>query len=85
LAAPEKEALLAGAEREIAAAVIPAYRALVETLERQQTVATDDAGIWKLADGAACYAYLLRHHTTTDLTADEIHELGKQELTEARS
>lgn len=76
----EKQALLADAEREIAASVIPAYKALVEYLERQQAVATNDAGIWKLPDGAAYYAYLLRHHTTTNLTADQIHELGKREL-----
>lgn len=76
----EKQALLADAEREIAASVIPAYKALVEYLERQQAVATNDAGIWKLPDGAAYYAYLLRHHTTTNLTADQIHELGQSEL-----
>lgn len=76
----EKQALLADAEREIAASVIPAYKALVDSLERQQAVATNDAGIWKLPDGAAYYAYLLRHHTTTNLTADQIHELGKSEL-----
>lgn len=76
----EKQALLADAEKQIAASVIPAYKLLVEYLERQQTVATNDAGIWKLADGAAYYAYLLRHHTTTNLTADQIHELGKSEL-----
>lgn len=76
----EKQALLADAEREIAASVIPAYKALADSLERQQAVATDDAGIWQLPDGAAYYAYLLRHHTTTNLTADQIHELGKREL-----
>jgi len=76
----EKQALLADAEKQIAASVIPAYKLLVAYLERQQAVATNDAGIWKLPDGAAYYAYLLRHHTTTNLTADQIHELGKSEL-----
>ncbi len=73
--------MLADAEKQVAASVIPAYKALVETLERQQAVATNDAGIWKLPDSAAYYAYLLRHYTSTSLTADEIHELGKRELT----
>ena len=41
---------------------------------------TTDDGVWKLPDGEAYYAYLLRHYTTTDLTADEIHELGLAEL-----
>lgn len=76
----EKRALLADAEKQIAGSVIPAYKLLVEYLERQQAVATNDAGIWKMPAGATYYAYLLRHHTTTDLTADQIHELGKSEL-----
>ena len=80
LAAAEKQTLLADAEQQIATSVIPAYRALIAALEREQTLATNDAGVWKLPDGAAYYAYLLRHHTTTDLTADQIHELGKLEL-----
>ena len=80
LTAAERTALLADAETQIAESVIPAYRALIAALERELALATNDAGIWKLPDGAAYYAYLLHHHTTTDLTADQIHELGKQEL-----
>ena len=76
----EKRALLADAEKQIAVSVIPAHELLADYLERQRAVATDDAGIWIRPDGAAYYAYLLRHHTTTDLTADQIHELGKREL-----
>jgi uncharacterized protein (DUF885 family) len=36
--------------------------------------------VWQLPDGRAYYDYLLRHHTTSDLTSDEIHELGLREL-----
>lgn len=76
----EKEALLKDAEAEIEASVIPAYQALVDYLDHLETVATNDAGVWKFPNGEAYYAYTLRHHTTTDLTADEIHELGLQDL-----
>jgi uncharacterized protein (DUF885 family) len=76
----DKQSLLEAAENEINESVIPGFRALAECLERQQAVATDDEGIWKLADGEAYYAYLLRHYTTTDMTADEIHQLGLEEL-----
>jgi len=76
----KKRALLAAAERQIAISVIPGYKLLVEYLQHQLTVASNDAGIWKQPNGAAYYAYQLRHHTTTDLSADQIHEMGKNEL-----
>lgn len=76
----DREALLAAAEKEIDTTVIPAFQSLVTYFEHLQTVATDDAGVWKFPNGDAYYAYLLYHYTTTDLTADEIHELGQQEL-----
>jgi uncharacterized protein (DUF885 family) len=60
--------------------VLPAYRSLVATLEGQLEEAGDEDGIWQLPDGEAYYAFLLRNHTTTDLTADEIHELGIAEV-----
>jgi uncharacterized protein (DUF885 family) len=80
LSAEEKDALLQAAEEEIDASVLPGFQALAQALEHQQSIATDDEGVWKLSDGAKYYAYTLRHHTTLDLTADEIHELGLREL-----
>ena len=76
----EKEALLQAAEKEINDSVLPGFQALAQALEHQQGIAADDEGVWKLSDGAEYYAYTLRHHTTLDLTADEIHELGLREL-----
>jgi len=35
-----------------------------------------DPGIWALPDGDSRYQYAVHHQTTTDLTADQIHELG---------
>ena len=37
-------------------------------------------GIWALPDGAKYYAYLVRHETTTDLTADQLHQVGLDEV-----
>jgi uncharacterized protein (DUF885 family) len=37
-------------------------------------------GVWKLPDGPAYYAAALKLSTTTDMTADEIHELGLREV-----
>ncbi|MBN1137411.1 MAG: DUF885 family protein, partial [Anaerolineae bacterium] len=80
LSADEKEALLQAAEGEIDDSVLPGFQALAAELERQQRIAADDAGVWKLPDGENYYAYALRHHTTTDLTAAKIHQLGLDEL-----
>jgi uncharacterized protein (DUF885 family) len=67
------------AER-IATVVYPAYGRLIAVCAHQESVATTDDGAWKLPDGAAYYAACLRHHTSTDMTADEIHELGVREV-----
>ncbi|MGB3807113.1 MAG: DUF885 domain-containing protein [Erythrobacter sp.] len=58
----------------------PAYRRLLAEMQRQQAIAPTDDGIWRLPDGDDYYAALLRNYTTTDLTADEIHELGLQNV-----
>lgn len=75
-----QDTLLAAAEQTITSGVIPAYQALYDYMTHLESIATDDDGVWKLPNGDAYYAYTLRHHTTTDLTAAEIHQLGLDEL-----
>jgi len=78
---PEQQsALLTEAEAAIEAAVLPGYQAVDTYLSELEAVATYDEGVWKLPDGLAYYDYLLRHYTTTSLTAEEIHQLGLSEL-----
>ena len=81
----DKQALLAAAETEIDETVIPAFQALVEYLRQQEAIATDDIGVGQFPDGEVYYNYVLRHHTTTDMTVDEIHELGLQEVERIRA
>ncbi len=76
----DKISLQASAEDAIHTSVIPAYQALVKYFEHLQSMTTNDAGVWKFPNGEAYYAYVLRHYTSTDLTADQIHKLGLQEL-----
>lgn len=76
----QREALLEAVGAEIEDSVYPAYRRLDDELARLEAVATTDEGAWKLPDGDAYYAWALRLHTTTRLTADEIHRLGLAEL-----
>ncbi len=42
--------------------------------------AGDEAGVSRLPDGPAYYAATLAQHTTTDMTAEQIHQLGLDQL-----
>ena len=57
-----------------------AYSKLIAFVSAMQRSADERAGIWKLPEGDAYYAHLLKLHTTTDMSADEIHELGLAEV-----
>lgn len=78
--AATKADLTAAARDALLTAVKPAYENLIALFEAQAQAATDDDGVWKLPDGADYYNFMLRSHTTTGLTAGEIHELGLREV-----
>jgi uncharacterized protein (DUF885 family) len=54
----------------------PAYERFMATVERLAQSATGDDGIWRFPDGEEYYQRLLNWFTTTDLTADQVHQLG---------
>ena len=76
----EKSALLEAAEEAIAESVIPAYKDLAAAMRQMMSVAPSDDGVWQFERGEEYYAYTLHHHSTSDMTAEEIHELGLKEL-----
>ena len=80
ISAARREALRAQAEKIVAAQVYPAWKKAIGVLQEQLPGATDDAGLWRLKGGDAAYAYFLRRYTTTDLTAERIHEIGLQQV-----
>jgi uncharacterized protein (DUF885 family) len=65
--------------------VYPAWKKAISLLQSQVPRSTNDAGIWRLKGGTEAYAYFLRHFTTTDLTADEIHEIGLRQVARIES
>ena len=71
-----REELRAQAERIVAAQVFPAWKKAISLLEPLVGRATDDAGLWRFKGGDDAYAYALRRFTTTNLTAEEIHQIG---------
>ena len=79
--AAEQEALRAEGRAAIASAVLPAYRKLL-TFIRDEYVPKARASIsaHDLPDGDAFYRSQVREYTTTDLTPEQIHQLGLKEV-----
>jgi uncharacterized protein (DUF885 family) len=78
--AAEKERLLTEARTALRGVVKPAYQRLIAELKTQAADAPDADGVWKFEGGDAFYAERLRWYTTTELTADEVHEIGLREV-----
>ncbi len=76
----QRNQLLSDAEATLVNVVKPAYLRLIAEMESQSTKASGDDGVWKFERGDEYYAERLRWFTTTDLTADQIHNLGLQEV-----
>jgi uncharacterized protein (DUF885 family) len=72
--------LLSLAKEEIISSVHPAYQLFINYFERVADKATNDDGIWKLPDGDIVYAQALKFFTTTDYSADYIHDIGLKEV-----
>ncbi|HMP30296.1 MAG TPA: DUF885 domain-containing protein, partial [Saprospiraceae bacterium] len=60
--------------------VFPAYQNLTHYFEKLYLKANNDAGVWKLPNGDNYFKYLLKFHTTTDLSPEEIYTIGLSEV-----
>lgn len=76
----QRRALYDKAITALLSSVEPAYLALIEEMQAQKKQATTEDGVWKLPDGDDYYAYRLALMTTTDMTAQDIHDLGLREV-----
>jgi len=72
--------LLEDGRKALLNSVKPAYAKLITAWQALEKKANDDAGAWKFPDGTMYYAAALRRTTTTNLTADQIHEIGLKEV-----
>jgi len=65
--------------------VYPAYRGLLDYIEQKYLPgARETIGQSAMPNGENWYAYNARYHTTTDLTPEQIHEIGLAEVTRIR-
>jgi uncharacterized protein (DUF885 family) len=61
--------------------VYPAFHRMLEFLEDYlPNHARSEPGVWSVTDGVEIYALLARQHTTTELTPDELHQIGLDDL-----
>ena len=74
------ETFMAEAARLVSTEVIPGYVAMIDLFESMLPEATHDAGIWRIPNGETIYAANLRSNTTTQYSADQIHETGLAEV-----
>lgn len=68
--------LLARAEAIVREHVLPAHQRALQFIRADRGAAGDEAGVAHLPRGGEYYAAALRIETTTDLTPDQIHQIG---------
>ncbi len=76
----ERDDLIARARAAAGGSVARGYQRLQSQLQNLLNNAPPVIGVGQFPRGSEYYAYALRHHTTSDLTPAEIHQLGLAEL-----
>lgn len=82
----EHERLRVAGEAAIVERVIPGYEEFLRFMVGEYLPNTRESlGASELPKGRELYDYLIRHHTTLDLTADEVHQIGLDEVARIRA
>lgn len=76
----KKENLYNELSKVIKSEVNPGYELILNFMETNYKNANEHHGVWSLPNGDAFYASRLRSYTTTDYTAEEIHQIGLSEV-----
>ena len=76
----DKDTLIADLNNAIDTSFYPAYKALLNYFKDTQEFANIHHGVWSLPSGDEYYALRLRSYTTTDFSAQEIHDIGLLEV-----
>ena len=76
----EKTSLIQDVSKALVNHLKPGYQSLISYLNQLEQQADTRDGVWKLPNGDAFYTNALKRTTTTELTADQIHSLGLNEV-----
>jgi uncharacterized protein (DUF885 family) len=76
----EKDRLIASARDALVGPVQRGYRTFLQTWNSLEAQSRGNRGAWSLPEGGAFYANRLQNSTTTDLSAEQIHQIGLQQV-----
>jgi len=77
----DKERLTSDYSKMISNKIIPGYKGLLDFMENDYMAAgRESSGIDAIPNGQEFYAHQIKLYTTTEMSADEIHELGLAEV-----
>jgi uncharacterized protein (DUF885 family) len=86
ISAADQQRLQAAGKQAVLEQIIPAYKKYKAFFVSEYLPACyDQVGAWQLPHGDELYAHLIRHHTTLNLSADEIHQIGLREVARIRA
>src|SRR3954454_17037484 len=64
----------------VTSAIYPALDRQIAAMEKLRSTTRPGDGAWRLTNGDAIYAEALRQATTTNFTADEVHQMGLSQV-----
>ena len=76
----EKARLIASAREALTGPFQRGYRTMLATWDALEPKSGGNRGAWSLPEGQAFYANQLKQSTTTDLNADQIHQIGLDQV-----
>jgi uncharacterized protein (DUF885 family) len=86
IAESERERWMEAGKTAVAEAVVPAYRRFLDFMVNEYLPkARTSIGASELPHGREYYAHLIRRFTTLDLTADQVHQRGLDEVARIRA
>jgi len=86
ISAGDRQRLTTAAKQAIEQEVVPAYKKFKEFFVSQYLPACfDKVGVWQVPQGDELYAYEVRRYTTTNLTPEQVHEIGLKEVARIRA
>jgi len=80
LSQAEQASYLSKANTALNKSVKPAYEKLIAELMKQRLLSPEGDGVWRLPDGDKWYQNRLEWFTTTDLNAEQVHQIGVENV-----
>ncbi|HZP61996.1 MAG TPA: DUF885 family protein [Terriglobales bacterium] len=86
ISAEDQKRLRDAVIEQIQASVLPSYVKFIKFVKEDYAPkGRTEPGVWSLPDGADRYAFAVKQVTTTDMTPEQIHELGLKQVAEIES